>query len=173
MARLLFSTLCSVLLFNSPVFADDARVAELYKTGLIAKKNGDLAAARQLFREVLLVKPSHREARKQLASLKPGRNEAQSGKRKAAFKALRIKSLDLEKATLQEALETLDYLAQQASGKKLQPNFVVKDPEQKLSKKTVTIRLNNVPLAVALQYVTEQVGAKARYGPYVTAITPR
>ena len=157
----------------SMAHADQARIAELYQTALITKREGKLPEARQLFQEILRVQPNHRDARRQLALLKPGRSEAQSGKRVAAFRALRLKSIDFENTTVTEALQTLDYLAREASGKKLVPNFVVKDPEKKLANRRINLRLSNVPLATAVKYVAEQAGANVRYGPYVTAITPR
>ena len=87
--------------------------------------------------------------------------------------AIIIPKLDLEKATLREALDVLGVQIKNASKEKLNPNFIIKDLNAAFKNKAVTLRLNQIPADVILQYIADQVGGKIRYDKHAIIIYPR
>jgi len=87
--------------------------------------------------------------------------------------AIIIPKLDLEKATLRETLDVLGVQIKNASKEKLNPNFIIRDLKAVFRNKTVTLRLNQIPADVLLQYIADQVGGKIRYDKHAIIIYPR
>lgn len=148
------------------------KIAAHYNAGVIAVKRGDSTKAKSSFQEVLRLQPGHGPARHQLNRLTLNISQVLEKQRVAQFKTTRLEQIDLKDASLQEALEGLNFLSGKATKNKFAPNFVIQDPAGKLSNKTVSLNMRNIPLAAALKYVLDQAGAKARYDKHATVITP-
>ena len=63
-------------------------------------------------------------------------------------------------------------MATTVSDKKFSPNFIIQDPGKKFEDKRVKLKMNNIPLSAALNYLLESVGGTARYDEYATPIKP-
>lgn len=149
------------------------KVAAHYNAGVTAVKRGDSARAKASFQEVLRLQPGHGPARHQLNRLQLNVNQVLEQQRVAKFKETKLDKVDLKDASLQEALEALNYLSGKATKDKFTPNFVINDKAGKLSDKKVNLNMRNIPLAAALKYTLEQAGAKARYDKHATVIEPQ
>ena len=148
------------------------KIAALYNTGMTAVKRGDAARAKASFQLVLQLQPGHGPARHQLNRLQLNIKQVLEKQRVARFKTTKLEQVDLKDASLQEALEALNFLTAKATDKKFTPNFIVQDPAGKLAKKQVNLNMRNIPLAAALKYVLGQTGARARYDEHATVIRP-
>ena len=148
------------------------KIAALYKEGLIAANQGNSVKAKTAFQEVLRLQPGHGPARHQLNRLSLTIKQVLEKQRVAQFKTTKLDKIDLKDATLQESLEALNFLSGKATDNKFTPNFVVQDPGGKLTDKTVSLNMRNIPLAAALKYVLDQAGARARYDEHATVIQP-
>ena len=147
-------------------------IAAYYTEGLNAVKKGDSSRAKTAFQKVLQLQPGHGPARHQLNRLKLSIAQVLENQRVARFKTTKLEQVDLKDATLQEAIEALNFLTAKATDKKFTPNFIIQDPAGKLAKKRVDLNMRNIPLAAALKYVLDQTGARARYDKHATVIRP-
>lgn len=84
-----------------------------------------------------------------------------------------IPSIQLEQATLEEALQVLVIQIKRESEGGFTPNFIVQDPGADLKQGVITLQLEKIPADMLLQYIVNQVKGKIRYDKYVIAITPR
>jgi len=84
-----------------------------------------------------------------------------------------IPSIQLEQATLEEALQVLVIQIKRESEGDFTPNFIVQDPGADLKPGVITLQLEKIPADMLLQYIVNQVKGKIRYDKYVIAITPR
>lgn len=160
----------------TPVLAQapDRQAAELaYRKGLSAEKAGDPAAASAHYQSALKADPKHANARYSLGQLKLTSPALAAKGREAKFGSVMIPVFQLDDATFNEALEALTLLVERESKEEVAPNFVIKDPEGRLAKQKVTMNLKNTPSKAVLQYLLDQVGAKARFDEYAIVIVPR
>lgn len=161
----------------SPAYAekDDRaeRARSLYQMGMTAMNEGNFALAKTSFQEVLRIYPNHPQARAKLIHLTENRNTLEIGKRKAELSKVIIPNVDLDKATIQEALEMLAIQTERESQKKITPNFIVQDPTGGFKGRTVTLRLNRIPAETLLRYIADQAGGNIRYDDHAIVITPR
>ena len=148
------------------------KIAAHYNAGVTAVKRGDSAKAKSAFHEVLRLQPGHGPARNQLNKLHLNIGQVLENQRIAKFKTTKLGQIDLKDASLQEALEALNFLSGKATKDKFSPNFIVQDPAGKLTKKTVSLNMRNIPLSAALKYVLDQTGARVRYDEHATVIRP-
>ena len=158
-------------------FADEAtdkvrKINALYKSGLVAMKQGQAAEATAAFKQVLKLNPRHGHARYQLAQVGSVTAQAQLAQRKAKFSKIKIEKVHFTDATLGEALEALNELTLKASDKKFSPNFIVQDPKETLKNRKVNLQMNNAPLSAILSYILDGLGATARYDAHATVIRP-
>ena len=137
---------------------DDLHV--LYEEGRAAFNAGQLELAREKLALVLARNPSHPQTRAMMATIesKLGPNNTML---RRAYEKLVIEKIDLTEAELGEALQALKILAKNASGGKIIPNLIVRDPE--LAKKPVSLHLGGIPLSEALRYLGDLVGARVTY----------
>ena len=171
------ATLAIGLSLMTGAFADTARekalqIDALYKSGLIAMKQGKATEATEAFKKVLKLNPRHGHARYQLTRVPIVTNKVHLAQRKAFFSKTKLKNINFAGATLAEALEALDVLTMEASEKKFSPNFVVQDPDDVLMDRKVTLKMTNAPLSAILNYILDGVGATARYDQHATVIRP-
>ncbi len=154
-------------------FKDKAKkINALYKSGIASLKAGDPIKAKSAFEALLKLQPNHGHARYQLTQLPAITAKVKLAKRKKLFTTTRLKEVHFNKATFEEALQALDALSSKATNEEFTPNFVVQDPTGKLTKKTVNLKLNNIPISAALKYILDSAGATARYDEYATVIRP-
>ncbi len=148
------------------------KIQSLYRTGVLAMNAGKGDEAKTAFEAVLKLSPNHGHARHQLKQIPTVNARVALQKRKALFKATKIEKIHFADATLAEALEALNELTLEASEKKFAPNFVIQDPTEKLKERKVTLKMNNVPVSAALNYILDGVGATARVDLHATLIRP-
>jgi|GEM_PF-4015504 len=76
------------------------KIAGLYKMGVKAMQDGETAAARAAFNEILTLDANHGHARYQLGQLKSNHGRIKMARRKALFKTTRLAKVDFENAPL-------------------------------------------------------------------------
>ena len=143
-----------------------------YKRGLAAVKDGKPDDAKTAFQNALKLNPRFTPAKHQLSLIPELNARTKIARRKKLFKDTIIKEINFRDATLKEALEALDKMAAKASKDKFSPNFIIQDPAKKIVDRKVKLKMTNVPLAAALSYILQGVGATARYDEYATPIKP-
>ena len=166
-ARVLASIL--VTMIAMPVVlsaADDLNT--IFQMGRTAYHKGDLEQAHELLSMVEARDPRHQETRILLASI---RSQLKTGgpSLKKQFDGVKIAKVEFAEVTLQEALEALRVLAKNASNGKVVPNFIVK--EQALNAKPLSMKLTDIPLTQAIQYVAEVAGARTTYDRHAVIFT--
>lgn len=145
----------------------------LYRQGLAAEQAGDPATARQAFTAALQINPKHANARFRLGQLKITGPAIAAKGREAQLGAVIIPLIQLEEASLQEAIDALAQMIEKESEGDLAPNFVIQDAGGKLAGAQINIRLKSVPVKGVLEYILTQAGAKARFDEHAVVITPR
>lgn len=154
-------------------FKDKAqKIQALYKSGIAAMKAGKGDEAKVAFKAVLKLNPNHGHARHYLKQIPAVNARVALQKRKALFNSTVIEKIHFADATLEEALEALNELSLAATEKKFSPNFVIQDPSSKLKDQKLTLKINNVPVSAALNYILDDVGATARVDLHATVIRP-
>lgn len=144
----------------------------LYNVGVIAMRKGDYETATTSFREVIRLYPKHTQARRNLLHILNNRKSLEVTKRKAALKKIIIPKVDIDKATVQEALEVLSVMIETESKKTVTPNFIVQDPTETFKGRSVTLRLNRIPAETLLNYIVDQTGGRVRYDNHAIIISP-
>jgi len=163
------------LLLTPSSFADEfkekaKKIQTLYRNGVIAMNAGKAEEAKAAFEAVLKLSPGHGHARHQLTQIPTVNARVALQRRKALFKSTKIEKIHFANATLEEALEALNELTLEASAQKFAPNFVIQDPSGKLKNRKVTLKMNQVPVSVALNYILDGVGAAARLDLHATIV---
>jgi hypothetical protein len=154
-----------------PVRADTA--ANLYKQGMTAIEEGDVRAAEVAFKEVLRLQPTNANARYQLGQLKQNQDSIAARGRSRQLAQYEIDKIDFNKTEVSEALTALGMLIEKKSEGKFAPNFMIKDPSNKLGDREVTLQVKKVPASAALDMILQQAGASARYEKHAIVIVPR
>jgi hypothetical protein len=176
-SKIVALVLCACASTTSTICAETDTRAEkarnLYKMGMVAINEGNFNLAKTSFKEVLKIYPSHPQARRQLIHISTNRNSLEIGRRKSALRKVIIPQVNLEKATIQEALEMLAVQVERESKKKIIPNFIVQDPTEGFKGRTVTLRLNRIPAETMLRYIVEQASGHIRFDNHAIVITPR
>lgn len=167
--------LAALAMVAQPALGSEAD--DYYKKGTEAVSKGDIAGARAAFTKTLQLKPDHAYARYQLGKLTENKGNIIAKRRSAELAAIRVPEVAMEGVTLSEALEVLDHLVNEASKKAnpkaaYSPNFMIRDPKNKLGEREVSLRLKNIPAKVALDYLLEQAGGIARYDEHAIVIRP-
>ena len=148
------------------------KVAALYQQGVIALKDGDTQLATACFREVLVIQPSHGNARYQLLSLKDRKPNLAAKMRQRKLAQIKIPKVHFDESEFGEVIEALDILITKETKGGFAPNFVVQDPHGLLENKKITMKLGSVPANVLLDYVLKMANAKARYDEHAIVIAP-
>lgn len=145
----------------------------LYQQGVIAMNEGKYDIARMSFEEVLRINPRHLPARKKLHYITENRNSLDIKNRKDALRRVTIPKVNLDKATIREALNVLAVQIERESKQKLAPNFIVQDPAGAFKGSSVTLRLNRIPAETLLRYIVDQAGGTIRYDNHAIVVRPR
>jgi tetratricopeptide (TPR) repeat protein len=166
---LIVGALCTVAVAETP-----AQLAEAhFRRGVAAEQAGDPATARKSYEEALRVNPRHANARFRIGELKKTAPAIAARGREARIGAVVVPLIQLEEASLQESIEALGMMIEKESGGEVAPNFVIQDPQGRLSAAKITLNLKGVPTKGVLDYILTQAGAKVRYDEHAVVITPR
>lgn len=149
------------------------RARSLYQQGMIAMKEGKFDLAKMSFKEVLRIYPNHPQARGKLLYISNNRNSLDIKRRKDTLRKVTIPEVNLDKATVREALDFLTAVVERESKKTVTPNFIIQDPTGAFTNSRVTLRLNRIPAETLLRYIVGQAGGHIRYDNHAVVITPR
>ena len=145
----------------------------LYQQGMVAMKDGHYHQAKTSFRGVLKLYPSHPQARQKLNYITSNQKSLESNSRKKALSKVVITKVDMDKLTLQEAIEVLSAQVKHVSSSKVNPNIIIQDRSGVFTGKLVTLNLSKVPADTLLGYILGQVGGTAKYDSHAIIIKPR
>lgn len=167
--------LLGLALAAMPAFADQAD--DYYQKGLAAITRGEPEQAAAAFRKALSLRPDHAYARFQLGKLQGQAGQLKAKRREGELTKVKLDEVNFDGVTLSEALTALNHMVEKKTAKDgkegVTPNFMVQDSSGKLGDTEVTLRLKNVPAKIALDYLLEQAGGKARYDEHAIVILPR
>lgn len=165
---------CALLASQSPAHAEaPVSSATLYSQGMAAISAGDPVKADALLTKALQVDPNNANARFQLMEVRKNSASIASKGREAKFGAVTVAKLQLEGASLQEALDVIAKQVDEGSKKQVAANFVIQDEKGVLATKQISLKLTSIPAKAALEYVLTQAGAKARFDEHAIVIVPR
>jgi hypothetical protein len=142
----------------------------LYDAGLHAITKGDYANAQKYLTAAKAAR--HPMADYQLTELSKNRGSLVATKRKITFGTIKIDKVDYTEADFADSIKFLATKITEVN-KDYTPNFVIRDPENKLQGKTVTLQLNNVPASVILDQMLSMASAKAKFEEHTIVIQPQ
>jgi thioredoxin-like negative regulator of GroEL len=171
LAVLLLSTSSLMAQQGQPVNDAKGTVQSHYTRGMIAIRNGDVTTAENAFKAVLALEPQNPHARFQLSQLMMNRGKIAATKRQMTMKQTTLAAVDYADATVSECLDTLTIQVKKATNDQFVPNFIIKDPQGKLSNKSVTLKLANVPAAQVLEYIASSAECKVTYEEHAIIVT--
>ncbi len=149
-----------LLHFGTPSIHAEDDLHTIYQEGRAAFFAGQMDLAREKLSVVLAKNPTHPQTRAMMAQIEQQLGADNTLLRKSYEKVI-IEKFEVNEAELNEALQALRVLAGKASGGKVIPNIILKDPA--LGKKHVTLNLTKIPLSEALGYLAQLTGAKLSY----------
>jgi tetratricopeptide (TPR) repeat protein len=154
--------------------ATPAQLADaFYRKGLAAEAAGDYPAAKAAYTEALRNNPRHANCTYRLKQLELNKEDIIIKGRKAQLDKVVLPEVKFDGASLDEALAAVGTLITKESANKLAPNFIVQDPNGKISNTKITLNLKNLPASAVLTYLLDQAKAKARYDEHAVVIEPR
>lgn len=151
---------------GSALAADD--VNQIFQMGRAAYYKGDMETAYQLLKQVEARNPQHFETKALLAQIR-SQMKPNTGSLKRTYEAVILPKVEFSEVTVEEAVEGLRALSKNASGGKVMPNIIIKDPA--VASKSLSLNLRNVPLTEAIQYVASIGGAKVTYDKHAVMFT--
>lgn len=169
----LTTLLLSAIMISNVCGESAGQKAEAAHTqGIAAEKAGDPVAARSHHASALKLNPNHANARFSLGQLKINGEAIAAKGREAKFGKIMIPAIQLDAVTVQEAFQALTLILDKQSEEGA-PNFVITDPSNRFSGRTITLNLKNIPAEGVMKYLAEQAGANVRHDEYAVVITPR
>ena len=139
---------------------------------MVAVRDGDLEAARKAFTGALQIDPNHGNARYQLIELRNNGDRIAARARQVKLEQVKLPIVQFDDVTLDEAVAAIDLLVRKETKEEFIPNFVIRDPDGRISERKVELQLRNVQASVALKYVLDLVGASVRYEQHAILILP-
>ena len=144
-----------------------------YQQGMAAEKAGDPEAAKAAYDAALKVNPRNANARYRLGQVQANSTKIAAIGRKNKLDTIIIPEFKVSEATLNEALAALSQLMEKESKGEMKSNFIVQDASGALSEAKVSLVLKSTPVGAILNYMLEQVNAKARFDEHAIVLTPR
>lgn len=144
-----------------------------YQQGMAAEKTGDPEAAKAAYEAALKTNPQNANARYRLGQVQVNSTKIAAIGRKNKLDKVIIPEFKVDEATFKEALGALGLLMEKASKGEMQPNFIVQDASGGLNEAKVSLVLKGTPAGAILNYMLEQVNAKARFDEHAIVLTPR
>ncbi len=141
----------------------------LYEAGLQAITKGDYDGAQKYLTAAKAAR--HPLADYQLSELSKNRGSLVATKRKITFGTIKIEKVDFSDAAFEDSIRFLSTKITEVN-KDYTPNFVIRDPQNKLQGKNITLQLNNVPASVILDQMLSMVSAKAKFEEHTIVIQP-
>lgn len=145
---------------------------QFYQQGISQEQAGNVEAARSAYTQALRLNPHLADARFRLGQLKMDRGQLAAKAREKKFGNIVIPEMNLDGATLTESLEALRITMEKVSNGEVAPNFVLKDPDRKLEKTSVSFQLKSVPAKAILDYILTQGNARAIFDEHAVVIQP-
>lgn len=150
----------AAFLLAAPVEGADVKdLNTVFQQGRAAFYKGDLETARALLMQVAAASPNHFETKALLAQINTSSKTDTSLKK--TYSGVTIPKIEFNEVTLSEALQALGAMSKNASGGKVTPNFIVKNPD--MGKKMLTLSLANIPMTDVIDYLARLSGGKVVY----------
>ena len=149
------------------------QVELFYNMAVKAYEDGDVKAAREALRSSLALNRSHAHSIALARRMKTSGNQTVLAKRKRIFNGVMIPLIDLNEASVKDAISVLAKTVETQSKGKVVPNFIIQDRSKKLDDVKITLKLKNVPAGDVLDHLLRSSGASASFGKYTTIIRPR
>lgn len=151
-----------------------AKQVELfYNMAAKAYEDGDVAAARESLRSALALNRTHAHSIALARRMQTSGNQTVLARRKRIFSSVMIPLIDLNEASVKDAVRVLATNVETESKGKVIPNFVIQDKSNILDDTQITIKLKNIPAGDVLEHILRASGATASFGKYTTIIRPR
>lgn len=144
-----------------------------YQQGMAAEKAGNPEAAKSAYEAALKVNPRNANARYQLGQVQINSTKIAAIGRKNKLDTVIIPEFKVDEATFKEALTALGLLMEKETKGEMQPNFIIQDASGALNDAKVSLVLKGTPAGAILNYLMEQVKAKARFDEHAIVLTPR
>lgn len=162
---------CSVQLAFAETAAEKAEF--WYQKGLAAEKSGDPSTALAAYKAALELNANHANARYRAGEVKINANNLKADAKEAKLGAIMIPAYQIEDLTVQEALSVLTVAIEKQSKEEITPNFIIEDPNKKLTDVKVTLNIKNVPVSAILKYIHAQSNTNIRYDEHAVVIVAR
>ncbi|MFT5906386.1 MAG: hypothetical protein ACI9E1_001994 [Cryomorphaceae bacterium] len=144
-----------------------------YNMAVRAYEDGDAKAAREALRSALALNRSHAHSIALARRMQTGGNQNVLAKRKRIFSSVMVPLIDLNEASVKDAISILAKNVETQSKGKVIPNFIIQDRGKQFDEVKITIKLKNVPAGDVLDHLLRSSGASASFGKYTTIIRPR
>jgi len=158
----------------SAVVAAPSSLQKIFNDAKANYEAGEFEKAAVGFRKVLQHQPGYVYARKYLtqteAMLKKGTKTGISLEDKLA--KIVVPSVAFEGASLGDVMTFLTVKSKEISGGTVVANFIYKGPKGDKDSKTVTLKLNNLPMTEVIRYVGQLSGTKFKYEEFAVVGTP-
>jgi hypothetical protein len=149
------------------------QVELFYNMAARAYEDGDVTAAREALRSALSINRSHAHSIALARRMKTSGNQTVLARRKRIFSNVMIPLIDLNEASVKDAIKVLATTVETQSKGKVIPNFIIHDRNNKLDKVKITLKLKNVPAGDVLDHLLRSSGTTASFGKYTTIIRSR
>jgi exonuclease VII small subunit len=146
--------------------ADDLHV--MYEEGRAAYHAGQLELAREKLSYVLSKAPNHLPTKAMMVQIERQIGADNASLRKSYEKII-IERIEFNEVPLEEALQVVRAFSLKATGGKVAPNVIIKNPE--LGKRTVSLNLAQVPLSEVLNYLAQLTSSRLHYDKSAVMIT--
>ena len=162
-------TLIACVLFTAAGLsaADTGEIQKLFDMGRAAFYQGDYPLATKLLKQVQAASPGHMQTRIMLATMATQPKDDVG--LKTIYAAVTIPKIQLSEVTLDESLQALSIMAKNASGGKVTPNFIVRNPD--LNKVPLTMSLANAPLDEVVRYIADMAKAKVTWDKHAVVFS--
>ncbi|MFV1994247.1 MAG: hypothetical protein ACC661_02330, partial [Verrucomicrobiales bacterium] len=152
-------------------------VQQVYQDALRAYMRGDLDVAEAGLQRVVAADPRHTAARQYLDRIRYQRktmaqtNPGMLIQRK--MEAVIAPLIDFEGASLESVLEFIAAKTEELTEKNFRPNFIFKGPSGELRRKTVTMKVSNMPMSEVLRYIGDSTEIQFTYEAHAIVVTPK
>lgn len=158
----------------SAMVAAPSNLQKIFNDAKANYEAGEYEKAAVGFRKVLKYQPSYVYARKYLAQteakIKKGTKPAISLEDKLA--KIKVPSVAFEGASLGDVLTFITAKSSEISGGTVVANFIYKGPKSDRDTKTVTLKLNNLPMTELIRYVGQLTSTRFKYEEFAVVGTP-
>lgn len=173
---ILAASATGLVLLSAPAQAQQTALEKshaYYQQGMAAEKTGNPEAAKAAYEAALKANPHNANARYRLGQVQVNSTKIAAIGRKNKLDTVIIPEFKIDEATFKEALAALSLLMEKESKGEMQPNFIVQDASGALNETKVSLVMKGTPAGAILNYLLEQVNAKARFDEHAIVLTPR